>query len=183
MTKSGCEMTWNYYNDNTPTPNLIKWVGDRDLWKFQYPETKPITSVIREKGMDLEQWVKYLNEPELIGKLLTKGKVINDFTTNQHLIEANKLVKIWKEQGDIYKPIFTNLTYGISEILNNIVIHKDYPFKIAVSFRMQQNKALCSVRSVDDESAQHYAEVRKGGGHPNAAGFEMSLSELEPNIN
>jgi len=41
--KSGCMIAWEYYHPTQEPTRFFKYVEDRDIWKFQYPETKPFS--------------------------------------------------------------------------------------------------------------------------------------------
>src|SRR5689334_6790 len=40
MSHSGAMLAWLHFFPSEEPPLLIKWIEDKDLWKFVYPETK-----------------------------------------------------------------------------------------------------------------------------------------------
>lgn len=179
-TKAGCELTWEFLYPTVKTPTIVELVADRDLWKFEYSDTKPVTSVIRDKGMELDQWIKYLNN-EQVGSLVKEGTVVNRHLEVKYNNLANNIVNAWvKSPNYKIKPILVNLTdEGMSEVLHLIVKHPDYTFAYATGFRVIHNDLVkYSVRSMDNKSARAEAEQYGGGGHDNAAGYETDVVGL-----
>ena len=50
MKRSGCQMAWDYFFDNSPRPYFIDYMGDRDLWKWELPHSKEINTALWELG-------------------------------------------------------------------------------------------------------------------------------------
>lgn len=42
LSRSGCELAWEYFHPGVEIPTLIKAIGDRDIWAYRYPDTRQI---------------------------------------------------------------------------------------------------------------------------------------------
>ena len=56
-TQSGCELTWKYlYADHCPVPAILRYVGDRDLWKFELEMSEEVNLAIAAMKEDFAVW-------------------------------------------------------------------------------------------------------------------------------
>jgi len=39
MSKSGARLAWEFFQPQQPLPDLVRYVEDRDIWVWQYPES------------------------------------------------------------------------------------------------------------------------------------------------
>ena len=39
MGKSGARLAWEFFQPDAPIPDLVRFVEDRDLWNWQYPDS------------------------------------------------------------------------------------------------------------------------------------------------
>ena len=46
MNKSGCALTWEYFHKRESMPAILAYVQDRDLWKFELPDSETINLYI-----------------------------------------------------------------------------------------------------------------------------------------
>jgi hypothetical protein len=46
MTKSGARMAWEYFHEGKEVPKLVRYVEDRDLWKFTEPKSEAVNAWI-----------------------------------------------------------------------------------------------------------------------------------------
>lgn len=175
MERSGARMVWDFCHENE-APELIRFIEDRDLWRFQYEETKPFGLWLRSEPFDFERW-------ELIAQELHDGHGAHEIMT-----EAKAMQRLFDRQvGEIASLARTGLVGGFDVPLCNCppqfaseVGHKllaDNPAAPFVACYSDQGKARgYSLRSADDR--QDVSEVARkfgGGGHRNAAGFGVPL--------
>lgn len=175
MERSGARMVWDFIFGGDP-PDLIKFIEDRDLWRFQHEETKPFGLWLRSEPFDFERW-------ELIAQELHDGHGAHDIMT-----EARAMQRLFDRQVDEIAALARNgLVAGFDVPLCNCqpqfaseVGHKlltDYPLAPFVACYSDQGKARCySLRSQDGR--QDVSEIARkfgGGGHRNAAGFGVPL--------
>ena len=172
--KSGASLTWQCLF-NTKPPEIIKYVEDKDIWKWQYGE---ITKYVND------YLFLYTNKPEELKELLDKditdiiekGKIINQFSSyliNTFVERAkNTFIKIGN-----YKVRAFNTGLFQSEIGN--LLSTKYNEAVCL-FSINGDYVKLSFRSLDNHnpSALDLANLLNGGGHRNAAGASVSINEF-----
>ena len=56
---SGCVLSWLFFNPNDEIPELLHYVQDRDLWKFELEHSKEINAYIATLPLDFEVWADF----------------------------------------------------------------------------------------------------------------------------
>jgi hypothetical protein len=56
---SGCVLAWLYFNPNEPIPEILHYVQDRDLWKFDLEHSKEINAYIATLPFDFQEWADF----------------------------------------------------------------------------------------------------------------------------
>lgn len=183
--KSGAVLTWEYYWKDIPT--MIYHIEDRDLWKFELPNTKEITSYLFEVIDDLEgeELIKSFNnklyktdEAFKIGSILSnkRDKTINDiyykFNEKYIILSCGDLPNV---------KVFNQYEYK-SELGN--MFSKLYNEPVGI-FHIEGDKVGISFRSIDGQeyNANQYAKHFGGNGHLNASGCYVDLNVFLQNLN
>ena len=174
---SGCELTWLYCYPNAKMPNAIKWIGDRDIWAFKYPETERfyegVSTLISDP--DNELWDKLLD--------VTDSKATEEyiFTGADWLLAARKrrIDRLLQNAQEInlagHSALIVNATSDISEL--GQTIYTDLGYELAVIFFFTKDGIKFSLRSNGEIDVSKIAELYGGGGHPGAAGFTVPSLE------
>jgi len=168
MTKSGALMTWEYFHEED-APKLIQYISDRDLWKFELPDSAAVHAGLQGKPMRFDVWDGLISDPDKLSNLITTGSIL--LTDQQQRVE-----RICKEAymtdffGDEEIPV-VNTSVHWSEIGNTLCkMFPDAPF--AASFTVKEDTIMFSLRSIGDFDVSAIAKKFGGGGHKNAAGFQ-----------
>lgn len=177
MSKSGAHLAWYHFHASEPVPNLIKYVEDRDLWLFKYPETKAFSAYLFSLEYDFEIWNGVHTEVEYDAKhgeppneLLLAGKSI---IRKQEKDTAELLQNKFKMTIGRYEVWVCNLPYTFSSDAGHILA-QDGPF--GATFYLDQTFAYFSLRSTEEGiDVSEVAKLYKGGGHKHAAGFKVPL--------
>ena len=61
MSHSGAYLAWAYLFGSDEVPTLIRYIEDRDLWKWEYPDSKIILSAIDTYEKTFEKWEEIHN--------------------------------------------------------------------------------------------------------------------------
>ena len=171
MDRSGARMAWDFCHE-TDAPKLIKLVEDRDLWRFQYEDTKPFALMLKTVAERFDTW-----------------DALNQNMTDERMIEAHGMVRYhdylvsriarkahWVERGGI-RFLAVNCPPELSsEVANQILLNDpDTPF--AATWIDGETHRGWSLRSTDKRmDVSDIASGYGGGGHRNAAGFAEPLS-------
>lgn len=186
-TKSGAVLTWRFFRSNIwkDIPNVIKYIGDRDVWKWIYDkDTVKATSYLVSSA-----YKKYLSDSgkasphfdlcnnRLLSNQLSKYDGMIEYENNK-VIENSKKASWYTINGKNFLGI--NTKEFISETLNLISVNYNHP---AFSWYVDEyNNLQLSFRSYsDDLPVNKVAEYFGGGGHIQAAGCSVKLEDI--NIN
>ena len=89
---SGAVITWKYLHPNKEVPQLLLHVEDRDLWKFELPNTHEIMEAVWSYPREFELWDKF-DIPTLVseGRVLLRAKdqAIKSIINNVRIIEID----------------------------------------------------------------------------------------------
>jgi oligoribonuclease NrnB/cAMP/cGMP phosphodiesterase (DHH superfamily) len=171
MDKSGARLAWEHFHASELVPELVKYVEDRDLWRFSYLETKPLSAYIFSFDYSFVVWDQifrimdedvHRDEAEKQGNAIlrkqekdTKELLQNKFRTN---------IAGW----DV--PV-CNLPYTFSSDAGNILAQGE-PF--GATFYLDEGYAYFSLRSTEEGiDVSQIAVEFGGGGHKHAAGFKV----------
>jgi len=172
MDRSGAMMAWNYLNDTEDVPTLVKYVQDRDLWRFDLPWSKEASSYIFAHDYTWENWDRLQHEFETaFSKVMSGGAAIDQ----KHMKDVKELMAASKRRiilGGVDVPV-VNLPYTMSSEGCNILAQGE-PF--AASYFDKGDHRMWSLRSVKGgRDVSKVAAMYGGGGHENAAGFQSGL--------
>ncbi|HBL12967.1 MAG TPA: phosphoesterase [Cyanobacteria bacterium UBA11162] len=171
MNKSGAMLAWEFWHNEAP-PDLINYIQDRDLWKFELSDSQEITGALRAYPMDFEVWDSLAN-PSGIERLRNEGKIILKFT-NQLVDRMCQHVQ-WREVGGFVIPV-VNASAFVSEVGNRLC--ELYPEALFSAYYVDgsDGKRHWGLRSVGEFDVSKVAQLYGGGGHRNAAGFVEDLA-------
>ena len=180
MEHSGARLTWDFFNmDSTikDRPMLIDYVEDRDLWRFSYMVTKPISEYMFGQPYDFDTWTSLslsLENEHDRGRIVDMGQAILD----KHSKMTEELCQNKFRYIIGGHEVWTvNLPYNYSSDAGNLLCQGE-PF--ASTFYYDGEGFVFSLRS--DDSGIDVSEIAKtygGGGHKHAAGFKVKIPPLK----
>jgi len=171
MEKSGGRLAWNYYMGNSPSPWLVDYTEDRDLWKHALPHTQEINAALRSYPLDFAVWDAF-ERVSALDSVIVEGAAIR--RAEQQIVDAH-VRNAHEVTFDGHQILVVNATVLFSEIAGTLAINR--PFG-ACYFDRQDGKRQWSLRSRDGGvDVSTIAQRRGGGGHRQAAGFEESTIE------
>jgi oligoribonuclease NrnB/cAMP/cGMP phosphodiesterase (DHH superfamily) len=177
MSKSGARLTWEYFAgiggwQGMPTPWLVDYTEDRDLWRHALPNTHEVNAALRSYPLDFDLWSKSfagIGPPP--SSLVQEGAAIR--RAEKQIVDSHvRNARLENFDGTHTVPI-VNATVLFSEIAGELA--KGHPFG-ACYFDRRDGKRQWSLRSTDDGvDVSEIAKAHGGGGHAHAAGFEQVL--------
>jgi len=165
MNRSGAMMAWDYFFPDQEAPDLLKWIQDRDLWRWEYEDSKAATAAIQAYPREFEVWDDLMANPQ---KLVAAGLVALSLTEQQ----VDQICKnsYMSDVAGFTVPV-ANATCYWSEVGNTLCKRfPDSPFS-ATWYLMSNGSKKWSLRSIGDFDVSAIAKNYGGGGHKNAAGF------------
>lgn len=173
MNRSGAGIAWDYFFPSSPRPSLVNYVEDRDLWKFQLPNSKAYTAFIQSFDIDLDTWINEVSQQfsTMGSDTLEAGKSLlrmQDKYVKQICANA-ELKRIGEHIGP-----YVQTSILMSEVCDYLIKNYpgNYPFAF-YSFKRKDGKTQYGLRSRSDFDVSIIAKQFGGGGHKQAAGFEL----------
>lgn len=185
--RSGAGMAWEHFMAGAPMPALVQYVEDRDLWLFALPSSKDINAWIMSHDYDFATWTDLNNAlKDTSGLMIATGA--GRALQRKHALDCKRLIEATKRTmviGGHTVPVVNASFLHASEIGHMLAEPHDVPF--AAIYHDATTARRFSLRSDQDGGADvsEIAKMYGGGGHKNAAGFEMPIGwegddELSP---
>ena len=188
------------YVIQTQVPTWIKMVHDRDLWQWQYKNTKFFTTALFSKisgsvaaieagvtnnnnnvPSELEQMCQIdPSKAESVENLIEAGKIMSEQYENQiqSIIDERGYFEV-DLLGLGVKGYAVNASNLFSSELGSKLCRLDDEHKYAITFAfMEKDRVKCSIRSTDDYDCSGIAKYFGGGGHPQASGFNLTFEQF-----
>ena len=179
LSKSGCVMAWNYFFPETRIPPFIKYIEDRDLYIFKYPETKAFSRTLFLHGFSFKEfdtllefsdddYEEYIN----IGKILLQA----DERHISSFVRSSKKC-IFLNQYVVY--VVTNKMFR-SEVGDRLCDEKtDCDFILCIEYSVVENNWSFSLKSKEGKmDVEKIASAYGGGGHTYASKILFNGSDL-----
>lgn len=174
-TKSGCGIVWERFHSGEEMPDLLKYVQDRDLWKFELPASEEVNLFISTLDRDFREWIRECFSSVFFADALRAGAAIKKFRDTQigYSLRGVRMMQLSIE-GVSYEVPAVNCTSNISEVGNELCIkYPGAPF--AATYFDGDVFRHWSLRSKGEFDVSVIAKAYGGGGHRNAAGFHTEI--------
>ena len=165
MGRSGAGLAWDEYFDiDRPWP--VAYVEDRDLWRHALPHAKEVSAFLGTVPFEFDAWTNLQEMP--LERAIEAGRYV-EAKTRQYIREvAKNAVRAHFHGYDV--PMVNAPQVDISELLN-FLSHGE-PFSMGW-FQRGDGRYQYSLRSKGDFDVSEIAKAHGGGGHKNAAGFQL----------
>jgi oligoribonuclease NrnB/cAMP/cGMP phosphodiesterase (DHH superfamily) len=184
MAKSGGRLAWEYFfgrdlaEKYTPEsceelrPWLVDYTEDRDLWRWSLPMSREVNAALRSHPLDFELWDKFdhFKKEVALPTFFSEGAAI--LRREKQIIEQHiRHAREFEMAG--HRILAVNATVLHSEIAGELA--KDRPFG-ACYFDRGDGMRVWSLRSTHEGvDVSTVAKNYGGGGHRNAAGYEILI--------
>lgn len=181
MSRSGAGIAWDFFHPDDARPQLIAYVQDRDLWKFDLPHSRAVNAFVFAHEYTFENWERLYQTP--LKDIVTAGEAIEQ----KHHKDVAELVTALRREmciGGHWVPV-ANLPYTLTSDAGHMMC-KPYASPNLQGEIVTPPFAACywdtpagrvfSLRSDDTLGGADVSLIAKsfgGGGHKNAAGFTM----------
>jgi oligoribonuclease NrnB/cAMP/cGMP phosphodiesterase (DHH superfamily) len=208
--RSGAALAWQYFKgrDNAPLPPVVAYVQDRDLWRWEMPQSREFSAayalLLNETldggADDFATFGKTMYAIEQLHKRSSGGAATADALSS--FIESGAMVRKYEQAhvarvlrdrsavgrrtlgGGTVRAVVLNSTVLVSELGNALcTAHPDADVAIIWWYDAAQRRFSVSARS---DRALHpavdcsvLARQFGGGGHPQAAGWKWPHSDIE----
>lgn len=181
--KSGCQLTWEYFCPNEEMPWFFYYIADRDLWKITMPYSKEINNALYEnyhtKTLEnLDKLYKILpNELENFKEdLIKKGKIITENRNALIMQSTRSALHCMYKHYNVW--VYVCPRQLLSDVGSKLTRWRfkngTYPdFVVSWNYDLELHQFGLSFRSAKNGLDVHHIARElsdKGGGHRNAAG-------------
>jgi oligoribonuclease NrnB/cAMP/cGMP phosphodiesterase (DHH superfamily) len=176
MARSGAGLTWDYLNVGQPRPVLVNLVEDRDLWKFASPHSRAFHAMLMSYKFDFVLWSSIADDaqdPVKFVSMVREGEAID----RKHLQMCHEVIKSGKHYAELagYTVPICNAPYFMASDIGNIMSENE-PFAATFFINADGSKNY-SLRGRGKVDVSEVAKQFGGGGHANAAGFNIKAGE------
>lgn len=173
MVHSGAWLAWRHFHPQSPVPNLIRIVEDRDLWLFKLAFTRAVSAALFSYIYDFQIWNDLSDRCEItagIKSLSDEGAAIE----RKHHKDIAELVAVLKQRLTIggVEVWTANLPYTLASDAGHLMGENE-PF--AATWYGGPAGRTFSLRSrPGGTDVSEIAKLYGGGGHRHAAGFRLA---------
>jgi oligoribonuclease NrnB/cAMP/cGMP phosphodiesterase (DHH superfamily) len=169
MGRSGAVIAWDHFFPHLAAPYLLQIIQDRDLWRFEFPETKAVQAALFSYPYDFEVWddlVKAGPDLEDEGEAIMR-KQMKDI---QEMIDSGFVQRATICGHDV--PVLNCPYFYVSEAGHILAEGEDF----AACYWDIEGYRVFGLRSKEDGvDVSEIASQYGGGGHKHAAGFKVPI--------
>lgn len=175
MHKSGARLAWEFFHPEQAVPDLVRFVEDRDIWVWQYPESAGFLAALDMEPFEFERWrdIAAFDAAQL-ASYVERGRAMDE-----------KFSKLALDIAEGAQPISFNGQRGLMvnapgvfhSLVGEILSRKSGTFALMWSVD-KSGLVKAGLRSQRGFSCIPLAESMGGGGHAQACGFKLALDRL-----
>lgn len=194
--RSGAGIAWDYLFGNKERPWIVDYVEDRDLWNKKLNNTEEVNAYVACLEFDFTTWNEASEESvediAMYGQtaIMKTEQYVREVCKNVYFAIIKAKANVPEGTSDYWEhewfsiPIVNIPQVDCSEVMDSLLKqYPESPFSL-YWFRRPDGMYQYGMRSKKDQSDFDVSEVAKifgGGGHKNAAGFQLPylLEELK----
>lgn len=168
MNQSGAMLAWKFFHPGKDAPRMIKFIEDRDLWKWEIPYSKEFSAAFDMVPFTFEDFDLFLDD-SAVDNAQMRGSYILAYSKTV----ISKIAKraILRKMGD-KEVLAVNSPHWMSEI--GSVLSTKCDFAVIWCYDHDTRQVKVSLRAHhDDADVSEVAKRFGGGGHRKAAGFAL----------
>ena len=179
LNRSGAGLAWEFFHPGKPSPHLVSYVEDRDLWRFQLPMSRAINANLSSYAFSLATWEQLywdLQDGAKLQRFAQGGDAVLrklDKDVRELIATLRRTMRI----GGHDVPVINVPKLFASEAANLMAAEAGVPFAACyhdtATHRVFELRAAFNLTDVAEIAAKY-----GGGGHKNAAGFRIPLGKL-----
>jgi len=175
MDKSGARLAWEFFHPDAPLPDLVRFVEDRDIWAWRFPESAAYLAALDMEPFDLERWREIAAfTPEQLERFMARGAAMDEkfHKLAADIAEGAQPLTFNGQQG-----LMVNAPGAFHSLVGEMLSQR------SGSFALMWTAGKGGVVKVGLRSQRGYdciplAESMGGGGHAQACGFRMGVERL-----
>lgn len=172
----GASLCRNIFFPGRKPSILIQHVRDRDLWIYDFGDaTRYLHHYLLEQPKTISAWTNIdyqLSIESHYAAILDEGRRLYELE-QEHMQKIAAQYRPIKLYGTLGGAVQCKAEYA-SEV-GNMIAERTGTFGLMYSINIDKNTIKYSLRSIGDFDVSRIAKMYGGGGHMNAAGFELPL--------
>ena len=174
MNKSGSRLAWEFFHPEQPVPALLQYIEDRDIWKWEFPESAGFLSALDMEPQQFARWQEIAAfTPGQLTAFMARGEAMDE-----------KYRKLCADIAEGAQPLVFNGIEGLMvnapgmfhSLVGDLLSAKTGTFALMWSAGAQGVKV--GLRAQRNFDCIALAESMGGGGHAQACGFKMGPERL-----
>ncbi len=175
MGKSGARLAWEFFHPDVPVPDLVRFVEDRDIWAWQFPESAGFLAALDMEPFDYDRWAQIAAfTPDQLTSFMARGQAMDE-----------KFAKLAFDIAEGAQPVVfngqTGLMVNAPGVFHSLV--GELLSKKSGTFALMWTAGKGGVVKVGLRSQRGFdciplAESMGGGGHAQACGFKIGADRV-----
>ena len=177
---SGATIAWEYFHPDTPTPLLLQYVEDDDLFRFALAETRAVLCYLTIQPYTFESWDRIVTELEDVSTrthVLARANIYAEYFEHLANLSVEKADLVEFEGHQVYFATAHPLK-PLKSLVGNLLAKKHGPFALVVSAHPKGYGV--SIRGDGSIDVAAIAEKYGGNGHTSSAGFAIPAGSPVP---
>ncbi|MFK2904543.1 phosphohydrolase [Dyella ginsengisoli] len=175
MNRSGVRLAWDTFFRGTRCPMLIRYIEDRDLWRFTLSGTREVQAALFSYPYEFDTWMGMLfpATPHAEERICCDLRLAGVAIERKHHKDVAELVAVCQRRLTIagHDVPAASLPYTLTSDAGHLMAQGE-PF--AACYWDTADSRQFSLRSTDEGmDVAAIAQQYGGGGHRNAAGFRV----------
>ena len=175
MNKSGSRLAWEFFQRDRPLPDLVRFIEDRDIWIWQYPESAGFLAALDMEPFDLVHWAAIADfGPLQLQAFMARGQAMDDKFNKlaADIAEGAQPITFTGQHG-----LMVNAPSVFHSVVGDILSRKTGTFALMWSAG-KGGTVKAGLRSQRNFDCIALARSMGGGGHAQACGFKMGPHQL-----
>lgn len=175
MNKSGARLAWEFFQPGKPLPDLFRFIEDRDIWTWQYPQSAGFLAALDMERFDFAHWAAIAAfDAQALDAFMARGQAMDD-----------KFNKLAADIAEGAQPLVFNGQQGLMvnapsvfhSVLGDILSKQSGTFAL-LWCAGKGGVVKAGLRSQRNFDCIALARSMGGGGHAQACGFKMGADHL-----
>lgn len=180
--RSGAMIAWQYFYPTHNVPWIIEHIDDYDRWQFKLSGTKEINKAIWATApWDFETWNDWVYRfpvAQRAAMIEVGTALLRDHNSRVEAgVKSGAMPCKISRNGKTFYGMALNCPPNVTSDSGHMLATEGGTYGL-LWYMNKDGKVKCSLRSNGDYDVSQIAQMFGGGGHKNAAGFEVEFAEL-----
>ena len=175
MAKSGARLAWEFFQPGAPLPDLVRFVEDRDIWVWRYPESAGFLAALDMEPFDFARWTEIAAfSPAQLTAFMARGQAMDEKFSKlaADIAEGAQSVIFNGQRG-----LMVNAPGVFHSLVGDLLSQQSGTFAL-MWVAGKGGGVRVGLRSQRGFDCIPLAESMGGGGHAQACGFKMGTERL-----